>query len=265
MRALEQLRRQGSEAPPRGARLTEHRGGHWRGRAALRLALAVPLVPPVVLALIALYGEIPAADHWVARALAGWSAPALYRLMLAVSWLGWQPQAGLLGVGLVALLFWKRLTLESGFTLLALVGGTPVYLLCTLLADRMRPHAVVAGFRVYKELGGTSFPSGHVINYLLFCGFLAYVTYTLVQGPVARRALLALALAPIVLVGLSRLYLGQHWLSDVLASYAIGGVLLVALLAAYRFAKRRQLARLGTGAGRAAAAARALPPPPAPV
>ena len=244
---LEKLRRQGIESLPRGARLAEHCCGQRRGGAALRLALAVLLAPPFILVLLALLGELPAADRWVTRALAGWSAPALYWLMLAVSWLGWQPQAGLLGVGLVALLSWKRLTLESGFALLALVGGTPVYLLCTLLVDRMRPHAVVAGFRAYKELGGTSFPSGHVINYLLFCGFLAYVTYTLVRGTVARRALLALALAPIALVGLSRLYLGQHWLSDVLASYAIGGVLLVALLAAYRAAKRRQLARLAAG------------------
>ena len=252
VRVLEELRRQASESLPRGIRLSEHGCGQRRGRAALRLALAVLLVPLIVLALLALFGEIPAADHRVARVLAGWSAPALYWLMLAVSWLGWQPQAGLIGVGLTALLCWKRLTLESGFALLALVGGTPVYLLCTLLWYRVRPHVVVAGIRGYKELGGTSFPSGHVINYLLFCGFLAYVTYTLVQGPVVRRALLAPALALIVLVGFSRLYLGQHWLSDVLASYAIGGALLVALLAAYRVAKRRQLARLEASAGRLA-------------
>lgn len=54
-----------------------------------------------------------------------------------------------------------------------------------------------------------------------------------------RRALRALLLGLIALVGPSRVYLGQHWFADTLASYLLG----TALLVAYRRVKARQLAR----------------------
>ena len=246
---LDNIRRHAGEGLPLGPRLDEHHRALRRGRAALGLVCAILPLTLFALVLLEIAGGILATDRLLARALAGWSAPALYWLLLGVSWLGWQPQVGVIGLGLVALIFRRRLVLESGFALLALVGGTPAYLLLTLLWDRARPYRVVEGIRVYKELGGTSFPSGHVINYLLFCGFLGYVAHTLIRRAWLRRALLAPALALILLVGPSRLYLGQHWLSDVLVSYAVGAALLVGLLLPYRAAKGRQLARAAAPAG----------------
>ena len=218
-----------------------HHRGQRRGAGAVRLARYALGGGLVLLALALLVGR-QAFDLPIMQALQGAGSPALYRVMVAVSWLGWQPQVTLLSVPLVLLLFARGLIPESAAALLALLLGSPVYLLLAILGDRPRPYVVVEGLPVYRELTGTSFPSGHVINYVLFCGFLAYLTYTLVRHPAARRALLVPTLGLIALVGPSRIYLGQHWPSDVLASYLIGGVLLLALVALYRRAKRRQLA-----------------------
>ena len=57
--------------------------------------------------------------------------------------------------------------------------------------------------------------------------------------------MLTLLVGLIVLVGPSRIYLGQHWFTDVLASYFLGTALLLALLTSYRRAKERQLGSEG--------------------
>ena len=240
------LRRLGQRAAlgiPVGEERARHCHALRRGR--LPLALALLALLGCALALAALAGGDPLAlDLRVARALARLDRPALAWLLGAVSWLGWQPQATLLGLGVVLALFRRGLPLESGFAGLALVTGTPVYLGLSLWSRRPRPAAVLDVFGDRHALVGASFPSGHVINYVLFCGFLAYLAHTLLRSAVARRLLLAFLLGLVALIGPSRLVLGQHWFSGVLVSYLLGFALLLALLAAYRAAKRLQLARV---------------------
>lgn len=178
------------------------------------------------------------------RATLGWQrvrAPGLLPLMQGVSWLGFQPQAGYLTFGAIAFLFARRLHLEGGFALLALLCG---FLSGPIkgLIERPRPVAEREGIVVQFAVGGYSFPSGHVLTYTIFGGFLAYLTYTLVGWRPLRVGLLAFLLGLIALVGPSRVYLGQHWATDTLASYFLGTAILVALLALYRLVKARQLA-----------------------
>src|SRR5207248_4586952 len=136
------------------------------------------------------------------------------------------------------------LHLEVAFARLALAISV-VNSALKLVAHRARPTAGTDGLRVYGHIGGGSFPSGHVLTYVLFCGFLTYLAYTLLERGALRRALLTLLVGLIVLVGPSRVYLGQHWFTDVLASYFLGTALLLALLAGYRRAKERQLGSEG--------------------
>ncbi len=253
------LRRLGQRAA-RGIPIGEEHGRHChalrRGRLPLTLALVTLLGLTLGMAAVT-GGDLRALDLRVAHALGRVDRPALEWLLGAVSWLGWQPQATLLGVGVVIGLFRCGLTLESGFAGLALVTGTPVYLLLSLLGQRPRPAVVLDVFADRHALVGASFPSGHVINYVLFCGFLAYLTHTLMRPAVARWLLLAFLLGLVALIGPSRLLLGQHWLSAVLVSYLLGDALLLALLATYRAAKRLQLARVGALGARTGAPQRA--------
>jgi membrane-associated phospholipid phosphatase len=225
-------------APATAAELARHSQAQWRGRAALAVALVALVGFAVVLALV-LLGDTAALDLSVSRGVQRADNPLLFRLLLAVSWPGFQPQATVIGLLVVVVLYWRRLRLEGAFALLAL-ASVPFNSALKPLAHRARPSAGADGLRVYGHIGGDSFPSGHVLTYVLFCGFLAYLAYTLIERAAPRRALLALLVGLIVLVGPSRIYLGQHWFTDVLASYFLGTALLLALLAGYRRAKERQ-------------------------
>lgn len=241
---MEKVRKHAARSLPIGPEKARHCDALRRGRAPLALALGAVLGLAVMLLALVALGALRDADLWLARGARALAAPWLTQLLWAVSWLGWQPQVALIGVAVAGGLFWRRLVLESGFALLTLVGGTPIYLFMTLLGFRPRPVHTLGGFPGERTLEGTSFPSGHVITYTLFCGFLAYLAYTLARRGWMRWIGVALALTVLLSIGPSRVYLGQHWFSDVLASYLLGAALLVATLVAYRAAKRRQLARI---------------------
>ncbi|HET8842971.1 MAG TPA: phosphatase PAP2 family protein [Ktedonobacteraceae bacterium] len=94
-----------------------------------------------------------------------------------------------------------------------------------LLVERPRPTSQWVD--ILQAAKGLSFPSGHVMAYLAFWGLLFSFGIILLRGMSWWRiALLAISAVFIILVGPSRIYLGDHWASDVLGSYLIGGVLL---------------------------------------
>jgi undecaprenyl-diphosphatase len=77
---------------------------------------------------------------------------------------------------------------------------------------------------------------------VLFYGFLAYLAYVLI--PDRRRRLMAVALlAPLpILIGVSRIYVGGHWFSDVIGGWIVGLFFLVGFAEAYRLLAGREVA-----------------------
>ena len=172
-----------------------------------------------------------AADLAITLRLQRRRAPWLSRLMAIVSWPGFPPQSRIIPPLLVVGFWTFGRRVEALFQLLA--WGTA--LLSTLAkAGMRRPRPAAPVVRVVTaRLGGTSFPSGHVLAYVGVYGFLASILHTLPLPTWVRRPLIATLYTLIALVGPSRIYQGHHWPTDVLASYLLGTSYVIGLTGLY--------------------------------
>jgi membrane-associated phospholipid phosphatase len=151
--------------------------------------------------------------------------------------LGFAPQVLLLWSLTILFLYITGLKWESFVALFAegvasFVGGA-----AKLIVGRPRPDASLVN--VVQRLTDTSFPSGHVLFYMTFVGFLWFLCYTLLKPGWRRSLALWVFGAAIALAGLSRIYLGEHWPSDVLGAYLLGSICLIIAVAVYRWGKTR--------------------------
>lgn len=106
-----------------------------------------------------------------------------------------------------------------------------------------RPRPTSDLVNVFQNLSSYSFPSGHVMFYTAFFGFLLFLTFILLKYSLRRTLLEILLGLLILLVGISRMYLGEHWASDVLAGYLLGSLVLIFGIILYRWGKDRYLVR----------------------
>jgi hypothetical protein len=124
--------------------------------------------------------------------------------------------------------------------ILSTVTGDLMALAVKTLVQRPRPSANLV--EVYEQLQGYSFPSGHVVHYVVFFGVITYLACIALRSVRSTDKILRVAFIVIVvvssmlvmLIGLSRVYLGAHWLTDVVGGYLLGGAWLLGLLAGWR-------------------------------
>lgn len=163
------------------------------------------------------------------------------RLMHLVSWPGFPPQSRLLPPGIAIALWFRGMRLEAVFQMAAW-GTGGVSSVFKRIMKRKRPGPDYPHLNVVPaNIGGTSFPSGHVIIYTGVYGFFCYLATLWLRPKELRRIVVAGLTSLLALVGPSRVYLGHHWLTDVTASYLLGTTYLVALTSIYRRVKRWSL------------------------
>jgi undecaprenyl-diphosphatase len=177
-------------------------------------------------------------DHPVLSWLVGHRTGALDGVFEAVSSTPVDGAVALLGGALVLLVAVRARTVRPLATLAAAVAGAVVLAeLVKALVARPRPApAVMLGV----PETGSGFPSAHTLVFTALVGAVALVVWRAGSAPAVRSGAVALAVLASAVMGASRLYLGDHWLTDVLASYALAGVVLtaVAALTARRVARR---------------------------
>lgn len=150
--------------------------------------------------------------------------PWFKTLMIAVSYQGntlW------LAIGLVVVvsvaLWLFHFRLEALILLLVNITSEFLNVGIKVLVNRPRPSEPLV--HILQHATGQSFPSGHVMSYVAFWGTLFFYGLILFTGNRWWRiAILIISGFFLVLVGLSRIYLGDHWASDVLGAYLIGGL-----------------------------------------
>lgn len=77
---------------------------------------------------------------------------------------------------------------------------------------------------------GFSFPSGHSLSAIFFYGFLIYFVSKYIKNTKLKRILQVLIIVIILLIGFSRIYLGVHFVSDVIAGFVLGLIILIVFI-----------------------------------
>lgn len=162
-------------------------------------------------------GVTPAMDEQLRTALHSYASPGLTRFMIAVSRFG--GPSWLVSLGLVLALAFLLHRWHRG-ALLIIITLSGAGLLNTLLKQtfaRTRPEA----FFDYPLPLSQSFPSGHAIFAASVFGGLAVLLTDRIRSKPLQALVWVTAVSLILLVGVSRVYLGVHFPSDVLAGYAV--------------------------------------------
>ena len=158
--------------------------------------------------------------------------PALAKAMGIVSWIGFRPQSLVLPASTIALTWLFGFRRDARYLVFAWLGSF-ISFTTKLLIQRPRPSGEGITVAV-ANLKDTSFPSGHTLHYVSFWGFFSYLLFSKIRGKWLRLGPLALMSSLIGLIGPSRVYLGHHWLTDVLASYCLGTGYLMGLIEMHR-------------------------------
>ena len=216
----------------------------WRSPTQRRvaLALAVAVLGAVSFAHIAedYLTNDPLArwDVTFARWLFGERETDLLDAFRVVTLLG-SPATGVAAVAIVSVvLFRRRLLPEAALLPLVLVGAQLLDLVLKLSFHRPRPEVAFVHLDTY------SFPSGHAMTATAVYGALAYLLAGRLPTP-GRRIVLFVGTAALVgVICFSRLYLGVHYLSDVLAGVAAGIAWLGLAIASYALYGERLATRV---------------------
>lgn len=173
--------------------------------------------------------------HWLAVR----RTPFLDQAMLEITTLG----AGLVLIMIVVIasvFLWQTQHKWSAYLLLlATLGGKLLNTLLKAFYERPRPSIVQS----LTETHSASFPSGHAMSSMVVYASVAYLVGRLEAGRGLQHTTWIIAGLVIMLIGVSRMYLGVHYPSDVLAGFLGGlawvGFLVASMRALQFFAKRR--------------------------
>ncbi len=180
---------------------------------AILLALRVPGKP-----------WLPIGPHWLLAAVTAFTA------------LGSRTNLTLITALVAAYLFAAKRPAAAAFVIGAVTGGALLSGLLKVAFERPRPLIVPHLIGVNSP----SFPSGHALNASVTFLTLGLLLAKTEQRRAVRIYLISAATLLSILIGCSRVYLGVHWPSDVLAGWCVGGAwALACALVADRFQRRR--------------------------
>ena len=167
------------------------------------------------------HGPLLAVDVRVANdlhAMALQSSPAMRQVMIFGFYLG---EHVIVVIGLIMALYflYKRFWPGLAMVVIAWAAEGGIWVVLSAYYNRPRPVFDVA---VWHQMTAPGFPSGHAIAAVMCFGLLVYLLVPTITSRFWRAVVIVTAVLAILYIGYSRMFVGDHYLTDVLAGYALG-------------------------------------------
>lgn len=174
-------------------------------------------------------------DDPIIHFVQGAESPALTSIMKTFTTIGSTSMVVLLAVLTLGLLLWKKHRAQA-VLFVAVLGGTGILnQVLKFIFKRERPD-----FNRLIDIGGYSFPSGHTMIAFSLYTILAYLMWRNLRSTWYRVAITILAVIMIVMIAVSRIYLGVHFPSDIVGGVLASSVWLFASIAMYQRFQRQK-------------------------
>lgn len=197
-----------------------------------KVKLGLPILIFGAITLSVIFGWTTNFDLGLSHAIYSLRTPFLTQIMLGATFLGSTPFISTLAIT-IFLIFWIRNRQKSAAILaLTLLASVALNNLLKYSIHRLRPDIAP----LISE-NSSSFPSGHAMNSLVFYGLLTYFAYRCVKNKAWRIVIDTAALILVLLIGFSRIYLGAHYPTDVIAGFVAGIFVLLVAISVRQFKK----------------------------
>lgn len=173
-----------------------------------------------------------AVDLIISRFVQSISFPGFKESMTFLSNSGWGiPLFIFIATVIISLLILKKY-LEAFFIVILSASHPVLFFVIANLINRPRPSPDLVRVDFAIKVGG--FPSGHVLLYTLIFGYLIYITFLFVKNMTLKLLLIFIFSTLMFLMGVARIYSGQHWPTDILGGYILGGIWLSLIVKIYK-------------------------------
>ncbi|MBB6022050.1 undecaprenyl-diphosphatase [Paenibacillus sp. JGP012] len=204
---------------------------HWTSKISFSLlAAALSLCAFIGIALSISDNQIHRFDDVLISWIQGMESPGMTRWMQFFTWIGSGRQVVIITIlAMLVLYLYLGHRRELLFLASVLVGSTLLNALLKVAFGRARPtiHRII-------EISGYSFPSGHSMASFSLYGGLAFLIWKHIPSFTGRVFMMVASAAFILTIGMSRIYLGVHYPSDVVGGYFISGCWLFTCIWFYR-------------------------------
>lgn len=191
--------------------------------------------PTVILGLA---NPFQSTDHEIATWFHERLTPAIAGVLHALTEVGSGEAIGIVVFALVVFFVWKRWWLSLTMLIVAVPGGMLLNEWLKMVVHRQRPFVEGA----FVDWSGYSFASGHTMGATLLYGQLLLLVLPLLKGRHLRLLCIVSAASLVLLVGFTRIALGAHFLTDVLAAIFFGIIWLMLCTALGKSVRRRTIA-----------------------
>lgn len=154
--------------------------------------------------------------------------PVLTKIMVFITNIASTPSLFILSLTFLGVLAYKRKWRDSLLLICALAGTRILELLTKFMVHRARPENALI------EVSNYSFPSGHAAMSIVFFSLLIYSFKDDIKNKMFKNFFITANVFLFILIGFSRIYLNVHWLSDVLAGFALGSFWLTLMILTFQ-------------------------------